>query len=52
MTAHDLSLTALILQADPIVKAVMLLLALASVVCWAVILEKAFVLRRLRQQTR
>ncbi len=52
MTAHDLSLSALFLQADPIVKAVMLLLALASVVCWAVILEKAFLLRRLWRQAR
>jgi len=30
----------LILNADPIVKGVMLLLALASVICWAIILEK------------
>jgi biopolymer transport protein ExbB/TolQ len=31
----------LILHADPVVKGVMLLLALASVLCWAIILEKA-----------
>lgn len=31
----------MVLHADPIVKVVMLLLALASVICWAIILEKA-----------
>jgi biopolymer transport protein ExbB/TolQ len=31
----------LILNADPVVKGVMLLLAFASVLCWAIILEKA-----------
>jgi biopolymer transport protein ExbB/TolQ len=39
--AHDFSFYSLILQADPVVKAVMLLLVLASVACWAIILEKA-----------
>ena len=37
---HDLSPLALFLQADPIVKGVMLLLALASVACWGIIIEK------------
>ena len=46
----DLSLTSLVLQADPIVKGVMALLVLVSVACWAVILEKAFALRRLRRE--
>jgi biopolymer transport protein ExbB/TolQ len=31
----------MVLNADPIVKGVMLLLVLASVICWAIILEKA-----------
>jgi len=31
----------MVLHADPVVKGVMLLLALASVICWAIILEKA-----------
>jgi biopolymer transport protein TolQ len=31
----------MVLHADPIVKGVMLLLVLASVICWAIILEKA-----------
>ena len=39
-TAHDLSFLGLFLQADPIVKSVMLLLVLMSVGCWTVILDK------------
>jgi biopolymer transport protein ExbB/TolQ len=38
---HDFSIYGLVLQADPIVKAVMLMLVVASVACWAIILEKA-----------
>ncbi|MBN8910910.1 MAG: MotA/TolQ/ExbB proton channel family protein [Rhizobiales bacterium] len=38
--AHDFSFYSLILQADPVVKAVMLMLVVASVACWAIILEK------------
>ena len=37
---HDFSIYGLVLQADPIVKSVMLMLVLASVACWAIILEK------------
>lgn len=37
----DLSLITLVLQASPIVKAVMLVLLLASIASWAVIIEKA-----------
>ncbi len=37
----DHSMWALFLQADPIVKGVMVLLLAASVVCWAVIFDKA-----------
>lgn len=36
----NITIYALILNADPVVKAVMALLAIASVICWAVILEK------------
>ena len=46
---HDLSLYSMFLGADPIVKGVMILLALSSVICWAIILEKTyrlFVLKR------
>lgn len=41
--AHDLSAWGLFLQADIIVKAVMLLLVLASVWCWAIIFDKIMV---------
>ena len=37
----DTTIYELILNADPVVKAVMVMLALASVICWAIILEKA-----------
>ncbi|WP_424812950.1 MotA/TolQ/ExbB proton channel family protein [Roseococcus sp. YIM B11640] len=49
---HDFTPLGLFLAADPIVKAVMIGLALASVACWAVIIEKTFALGRLRKQTR
>ncbi|MBK1662862.1 hypothetical protein CKO45_32370, partial [Paracraurococcus ruber] len=45
--APDLSPLALVLQADPVVQGVMALLLLASLACWAIILEKAVLLRRL-----
>jgi TolQ protein len=45
----DLSLTTLILRADPVVKFVMLLLVLFSVWCWAIMIEKMLVLGRLRR---
>jgi len=48
--SRDLSIWALFLQADTIVKLVMLLLLLASFWCWAIIFEKIFRLRRLRTQ--
>ncbi|MGY4800045.1 MotA/TolQ/ExbB proton channel family protein [Teichococcus aerofrigidensis] len=48
----DMSLLGLFLQADWVVKAVMIGLALASVVCWAIIVEKSLVMRRLRGEIR
>lgn len=45
--AHDLSMWGLFLQADLIVKTVMLLLLGASVWCWAIIFDKIVRLRRL-----
>jgi biopolymer transport protein ExbB/TolQ len=36
----DYSVWGLVMQADPVVKGVMLLLVLASVACWAIVLEK------------
>ncbi|MCL6608834.1 MAG: protein TolQ [Geminicoccaceae bacterium] len=44
------SLVELVLQADAVVKAVMLVLLLASVWCWAVIIEKAWRLGRLKRK--
>jgi len=49
---HDLSFLNLFLQADIVVKAVMALLALASVICWTVILEKYVQLAAIRRQVR
>ena len=48
----DLSAYTLFLQADPVVKGVMVLLLLASVWCWAVMLDKAIRLLRLRRDAR
>ena len=47
--APDLSLFALFWQADWIVKAVMLSLAVASIWCWAIIFSKATSMMRLRR---
>ncbi|MBS7813172.1 MotA/TolQ/ExbB proton channel family protein [Roseococcus pinisoli] len=49
---HDFTPLGLFLAADPIVKAVMIGLALASIACWAVIIEKSFALGRLRREVR
>ncbi len=46
---HDLSLWGLFLQADWVVKLVMIGLLLASVWVWAVVFEKAAILRRVRR---
>jgi len=48
--AHDLSLWGLFLQADWVVKGVMIALLLASVWVWAIIFEKAATLRRVRRE--
>ncbi|MBW8270044.1 protein TolQ, partial [Caldovatus aquaticus] len=47
--AHDLSLWGLFLQADWVVKAVMILLLLASIWVWAVVFEKIATLRRVNR---
>ena len=46
---HDLSVITLFMQADTLVKAVMLLLLVASFWSWAVIFDKFMKLRRLRR---
>jgi len=50
--AHDLSMLGLFLQADPIVKGVMLLLIGASVVSWAIIVDKVLRVVALRREVR
>jgi biopolymer transport protein TolQ len=50
--AHDLSMLGLFLQADPIVKGVILLLVGASVVCWAIIFDKVLRVLALRREVR
>jgi biopolymer transport protein TolQ len=45
--SHDLSVWGLFLQADTLVKIIMLILMFASIWCWAIILEKLVRLRRL-----
>ena len=45
-----MSIWELFLAADPVVKAVMLLLILASIWCWAIIFDKISRLRKLRQK--
>src|SRR5471032_2635565 len=49
VVSHDLSILGLFLQADIIVKVVMLLLLVASFWSWAVIFDKLMRLRRLRR---
>jgi biopolymer transport protein TolQ len=49
---HDLSFMALIMNADPIVKAVMAILVLASVACWAITVEKLVRFGSLRRAAR
>ncbi len=51
-SAHDLSFLSLFLQADPIVKGVMILLAMASLGCWTIVVEKLLRFRRIRRQAR
>jgi hypothetical protein len=46
------SLTGLILDADPVVQAVIVGLVLASIICWAVIFEKIIQLGRLNRDVR
>ena len=48
----DLSVLGLFLHADAVGKAVLIALALASVICWAIIIEKSMVLARVRREIR
>ncbi len=49
MPGHDMSLWGLFLQADLVVKSVMVLLLLASVAAWSIIIDKSLRLRSLRR---
>jgi biopolymer transport protein ExbB/TolQ len=49
---RDFSIIGLIMHADPVVQAIMLLLAVASVLCWALIIEKFIRLVLLKRQVR
>jgi biopolymer transport protein ExbB/TolQ len=49
---RDFSIIGLIMHADPFVQAIMLLLAICSVLCWALIFEKAIRLMFLKGQVR
>ena len=49
---HDLSVVGMFMQADPVVKAVMAGLALASVWSWAIIIDKSMTLSRLKAKAR
>ena len=48
--AHDMSMWGLFMQADLVVKTIMIMLVLASFWCWAIIFEKLLRLRRLWSQ--
>ncbi len=52
VAAHDFSFLALFLQADPIVKGVMILLVVASIACWTVVFEKVFRYAKVRRQAK
>ena len=47
---HDLSMWGLFMQADTVVKLIMVLLLLCSIWCWAIIFEKMARMRRLNNQ--
>ncbi|MDE3060407.1 MAG: protein TolQ [Pseudomonadota bacterium] len=48
---HDFSIIGMFMQADMVVKAVMLLLLFASFWCWAIIFEKWFMFRSVKNKT-
>lgn len=50
IAAQDLSIWSLVWRADPVVKAVIVLLVVASIWCWAIIFDKALTLRRLNNR--
>ena len=49
--ADNFTIMAMVMRADLVVKAVMLILVLASIWCWAIIFEKMLNVRRLNQRS-
>ncbi|CAO3419204.1 protein TolQ [Azospirillum doebereinerae] len=49
-TAHEITLLGLFWQADAVVKLVMMMLVVASIWCWAIIIEKLMRIRKLNAQ--
>lgn len=47
---HDITMLGLFLQADWVVKSVMLMLVFASIWCWAIIIEKLMRIRKMNAQ--
>jgi biopolymer transport protein TolQ len=50
MVHHDLSAWGLFMQADMIVKSVMIMLVVMSVWCWTIIIHKRFMLKKLNRR--
>ena len=50
--AHELSFLALFLQADPIVKGVMIILVLSSLACWTVAIDRFVRIKLLQRRAR
>jgi len=48
--AHDMSLFGLFLQADIVVKLVMIMLVVASIICWAIIFQKLTLIKSTKVQ--
>jgi biopolymer transport protein TolQ len=48
---HDFSLISMFMQADWVVKSVMMLLIFASIWCWAIIFEKWFLFRKIQTKS-
>ena len=48
----DFTVQSLILNADPVVQGVMAMLVLASLACWAIIIEKSILFGRLKREAR
>lgn len=50
ITAHDMSLYGLFMQADIVVKLVMIMLIVASVMCWTIIFQKLSLISKTRKR--